>query len=147
MKSSVKVSSNIHRTAMIVQLIYNDIFSFVWNALLFQKIATDTVDHRHYNFYKNNYVGSRYSQTEVYAALVTQQQRLSIDNCCKLAMSFIHKIYYKTGLSSKPHRPTLPLSIDGTDIPTDGRMNERTLDSFMTLTAYYADCVITSAFL
>ena len=38
-------------------------------------------------------------------------------------------------------RPPLLLSIDGTDRP-DGQTEGRTLDRFMTLTAYYADQVM-----
>jgi len=55
---------------------------------------------------------------------VAQQQQLSIDICCKL--------------TQQTRRPPLLLSIDGTDRQTDGR----TLDRYMTFTAYYTDRVI-----
>ena len=55
---------------------------------------------------------------------VAQQQQLSIDICCKL--------------TQQTRRPPPLLSIDGTDRQTDGR----TLDRYMTFTAYYTNRVI-----
>jgi len=44
-------------------------------------------------------------------------------------------------LSRQTRRPPLLLSIDGTDRRRYRRTDERTLDRFMTLAAYYADRV------